>query len=313
MRELYPALEPYNTGFLPVSELHTLYYEESGNPAGQPAVFVHGGPGAGTGPDHRRFFDPKHYRIILFDQRGCGRSTPHAELRENTTWDLVADMEKLRETLGLDRWLVFGGSWGSTLALAYAETHPERVTHLVLRGIFLLRPWEIDWLYQQGADALFPDFWEEYLKPIPREERNDLLAAYHKRLTSNDRAIRVEAAKAWSKWEGSTSKLLIDQHMIDQFEDEDFAIAFARIECHYFVNNGFMESGQLLRDAHRIRKIPTVIVHGRYDVVCPMRNAWDLHKVLPDAKLVISPTSGHSALEKENASALLDATDAFRI
>lgn len=313
MRELYPPLEPYNTGTLKVSELHTLYFEECGNPTGQPAVFIHGGPGGGVQPDLRRFFDPKHYRIILFDQRGCGRSTPHAELRENTTWDLVADMEKLREQLGIDRWLVFGGSWGSTLSLAYAETHPERVTHLILRGIFLLRSWEIDWLYQQGADVLFPDYWEEYIKPIPREERHDLLAAYHTRLTSPDKAIQVEAAQAWSKWEASTSRLHIDQNMIDKFGDEEFAIAFARIECHYFVNNGFMESNQLLRDAHRLRAIPTVIVHGRYDVVCPMRNAWELKRELPDAKLVISPTSGHSALEPENASALVEATDAFRV
>ncbi len=313
MRELYPPLEPYNTGTLQVSELHTLYFEECGNPSGQPAVFVHGGPGGGVQPDLRRFFDPQHYRIILFDQRGCGRSTPHAELRENTTWDLVADMEKLREQLGIDRWLVFGGSWGSTLSLAYAETHPERVTHLILRGIFLLRSWEIDWLYQQGADVLFPDYWEEYIKPIPREERHDLLAAYHTRLTSPDKAVQVEAAQAWSKWEASTSRLHIDQSMIDKFGDEEFAIAFARIECHYFVNNGFMESNQLLRDAHRLRAIPTVIVHGRYDVVCPMRNAWELKRELPDAKLVISPTSGHSALEPENASALIEATDAFRV
>lgn len=313
MRELYPPLEPYNTGTLKVSELHTLYFEECGNPSGQPAIFVHGGPGGGVQPDLRRFFDPAHYRIILFDQRGCGRSTPHAELRENTTWDLVADMEKLREQLGIDRWLVFGGSWGSTLSLAYAETHPERVTHLILRGIFLLRSWEIDWLYQQGADVLFPDYWEEYIKPIPREERHDLLAAYHTRLTSPDKAVQVEAAQAWSKWEASTSRLHIDQSMIDKFGDEEFAIAFARIECHYFVNNGFMESNQLLRDAHRLRAIPTVIVHGRYDVVCPMRNAWELKRELPDAKLVISPTSGHSALEPENASALIEATDAFRV
>jgi proline iminopeptidase len=312
MRELYPPIEPFNTGFLKVSDLHTIYYEECGNPKGQPAVFVHGGPGSGVQPEHRRYFDPKHYRIVLFDQRGCGKSTPHAELEENDTWALVEDMESLRQHLGIDKWLVFGGSWGSTLGLAYSETHPERTTHLVLRGIFLLRPWEIDWLYQQGADALFPDYWEKYLEPIPKADRGDLLNAYYRKLTDPDKRVQVEAAKAWSQWEASTSKLIIDQKLIDDFGDEHHAIAFARIECHYFVNNGFMEPNQLLRDAANIENIPTVIVHGRYDVVCPLRNAWELKKVLPKAKLVISPTSGHSAFEEENASALIEATDSFR-
>ena len=312
MREFYPEIEPYNHGQLQVSKLHSIYFEESGNPNGQPAVFVHGGPGGGTSPDHRRYFDPAHYRIILFDQRGCGKSTPHASLEENTTWDLVADMEKIREHLGIEKWLVFGGSWGSTLSLAYAETHPERVTHLVLRGIFLVRKWEIDWLYQRGADAIFPDLWEDYLKPIPPSERGDILSAYHRQLTSADRAVQFAAARAWSTWEGSTSKLLVDPEMVDHYSDEDFAIAFARIECHYFINKGFMVEGQLLRDIENIRHIPSVIVQGRYDVVCPMRSAWDLHRAFPEAKLIITPTSGHSAFEIENRSALIEATDGFR-
>jgi proline iminopeptidase len=312
MREFYPTIEPYNQGQLKVSNIHSMYYEESGNPKGRAAVFVHGGPGGGTQPDHRRYFDPKHYRIILFDQRGCGKSTPNASLEENTTWDLVRDMELLREHLNIEKWLVFGGSWGSTLSLAYAETHPERVTHLVLRGIFLMRKWEIDWLYHKCADAIFPDKWEDYIKPIPEAERGDFVTAYHNRLTSTDRKVQLEAAHAWSTWEGSTSKLLVDPSMVDHYSADDFAIAFARIECHYFFNKGFMEDGQLLRDVGRIRHIPTIIVQGRYDVVCPIRSAWDLHRAFPEAQLVITPTSGHSAFEVENRSALLDATDAFR-
>ncbi len=312
MREFYPQIESYNQGHLKVSNIHSMYYEESGNPKGFPAVFVHGGPGGGTQPEHRRYFDPKYYRIILFDQRGCGKSTPNASLEDNTTWDLVRDMELLREHLNIEKWLVFGGSWGSTLSLAYAETHPERVTHLVLRGIFLVRQWEIDWLYQKGADAIFPDKWEDYVKPIPEAERGDFVTAYHKRLTSSDRKVQLEAARAWSGWEGSTSKLLVDPDMIAHYSDDDFAIAFARIECHYFFNKGFMEDGQLLRDVGRIRHIPTTIVQGRYDVVCPIRSAWDLHRAFPEAKLVISPTSGHSAFEVENRSALIEATDACR-
>src|SRR6204780_3652423 len=237
---LYPPIEPYNTGRLPVSPVHELYYEESGNPAGKPVVFLHGGPGGGSDPKQRRFFHPERYRIVNFDQRGCGKSTPYASLEANTTWDLVADIEKIREHLGIAQWQVFGGSWGSTLALAYSETHPERVTRLVLRGIFLVRKWEIDWLYQKGADAIFPDRWEDYIKPIPEAERGDLLTAYHKRLTSSDRNIQLEAALAWSTWEGSTSKLLVDPTMVQHYSDGDFAIAFARIECHYFFNKGFM-------------------------------------------------------------------------
>jgi proline iminopeptidase len=313
MRELYPTIEPYNSGHFAVSDLHSIYYEESGNPNGQPAVFVHGGPGGGTLPDHRRFFDPSHYRIILFNQRGCGKSTPHASLEENTTWDLVSDMEKIRQHLNIEQWLVFGGSWGSTLSLAYSETHPERVSHLVLRGIFLLRKWEIDWFYQSGADALFPDFWEDYLKPIPIEERHDMISAYYRRLTSTDKTVQLEAAQAWSIWEGSTSKLRIDPDLEEKFGEAEFAVAFARIECHYFVNHGFMEDGQLLRDVGRIRHIPTTIVQGRYDIVCPIRSAWDLHRAFPEAKLLISPTSGHAAMEPENQSSLVQAADDYRV
>lgn len=312
-KSLFPPIEPFNSGSLQVSELHSVYYEESGNPQGQPIVFVHGGPGGGTQLSFRQFFDSSHYRIILFDQRGCGKSLPFAELRENTTWDLVADMEKIRKHLGIAKWSVFGGSWGSTLALAYAETHPERVTHLILRGIFLLRKYEIDWFYQYGASNIFPDFWEEYLRPIPMAERGDLVAAYYKRLTSDNEAERLACAKAWSIWEASTSYLRVSENLISVFEDPQKALPFARIECHYFVNHGFMDEGQLLRDAHKIRHIPTVIVHGRYDVVCPIRNAWELKKELPDAELLISAASGHSQMEHENTASLIYATEKFKI
>ena len=309
---LYPPIEPFNTGMLKVSDLHELYYEESGNPAGKPVIFLHGGPGGGSDPKQRRFFHPGKYRIINFDQRGCGKSTPYACLEDNTTWDLVADTEKLRLHLGIPKWQVFGGSWGSTLALAYAETHPEVVTELVLRGIFLLRKQEIDWFYQRGASILYPDAWEGYLAPIPEAERGDLLTAYHQRLTSPDAAVRVQAAKAWSGWEGSTSKLLPDADFVGHFEEDEFALAFARIECHYFVNKGWFDAeDQLLRDAHRIRHIPGVIVQGRYDVVCPMESAWALHRAWPEADFIITPDSGHSAFEPPNARALVAATDKF--
>lgn len=310
---LYPAIEPYRVGRLRVSALHELYYEECGNPEGKPVVFLHGGPGGGSDAKQRRFFDPKAYRIVLFDQRGCGKSTPHACLEENTTWDLVADIERLREHLGLARWQVFGGSWGSTLALAYAQTHPERVTELVLRGIFLLRKQEIDWFYQRGTSAIFADYWEAYLAPIPEDERGDLLRAYHKRLTSEDPAVRLEAARAWAVWEGSTSRLLPDPELIQRFSGDKFAEAFARIECHYFVNRGFFRSdAQLLEDARRIEHIPTVIVQGRYDVVCPMESAWALHKALPNAEFVLVPDAGHSMYEPGITRALVAATDQFR-
>jgi proline iminopeptidase len=311
-RGFYPAIEPFNQGMLSVSPIHTIYYEESGNPKGKPVVFVHGGPGGGSDPKHRRFFDPKRYRIVLFDQRGCGRSTPHANLEDNTTWSLVADMEKLREKLAIDKWQVFGGSWGSTLALAYAETHPERVTELVLRGIFLLRRWELDWFYQGGTSRMFPDAWAKYLEPIPEAERGDLMAAYHKRLTSPDPAVALAAARAWSIWEGSTSCLLPDIELVNKMGGDLFALAFARIECHYFVNKGFMKrEDQLLRNVRRIRHIPGVIVQGRYDVVCPMRTAWDLHVAWPEAEFEVIADAGHSALEPGTTDALVRATDRY--
>ncbi|UQA62681.1 prolyl aminopeptidase [Polyangium aurulentum] len=312
-RTLYPEVEAHRTGRLRVSDVHELYFEESGNPKGKPVVFVHGGPGGGTDPKQRRFFDPAHYRIVLFDQRGCGKSTPHASLEDNTTWHLVADMETLREHLGIDRWQVFGGSWGSTLALAYAEKHPDRVTELVLRGIFLLRKWEIDWFYQEGTSAIFPDAWEQYLAAIPPEEHGDLLSAYHRRLTSPDVAVQTAAAKAWSIWEGSTSFLLQNPDYIDRCGGEKFSLAFARIECHYFVNKGFFEhDDQLLRDVGKIRHIPTVIVQGRYDVVCPMKSAWDLHRAFPEADFRVAPDAGHSAFEPGILHELISATDRLR-
>jgi proline iminopeptidase len=313
LRTLYPEIEPYDTGMLKVSDLHTLYYEQSGNPNGKPVVFLHGGPGGGTNPKCRRFFDPAVYRIVLFDQRGCGKSTPHAELHENTTWNLVNDIERIRGHLGIDRWQVFGGSWGSTLALAYAQTHPERVTELVLRGIFMLRRWELEWFYQKGCDALYPDAWETYLKAIPEVEHGDLMSAYYRRLTSSDPIERVEAARAWSVWEGATSYLWQDEGHIQSSGEDEFALAFARIECHYFVHGGFFEhDDQLLRNVERIRKIPAVIVQGRYDVVCPMRSAWDLHRAWPEADLRIVQDAGHSAFEPGNISELINATDRFR-
>lgn len=311
-RALYPPIEPYETGMLPVSDLHTLYYEVSGNPEGRPVVFLHGGPGGGTSPDHRRYFDPERYRIVLFDQRGAGKSTPYACLEENTTWDLVADIERLRRHLGVEKWVVFGGSWGSTLALAYAETHPDHVRALVLRGIFLCRKKEIDWFYQEGANAIFPDAWEPYWNLIPAEERHDMVAAYYRRLTSDDEATRLAAARAWSIWEGSTSKLLPDPDLIKDFDDR--ALAIARIECHYFINRIFMESEHhLLEHVHRIRHIPTVIVQGRYDVVCPVMTAWALHKAFPEADFQIIPDAGHSASEPGTTAALVAATDRFAL
>jgi len=309
---MYPALEPNRSGRLVVPGGHDLYWEESGNPEGKPVVFLHGGPGGGTDPRQRRFFHPGRYRIVLFDQRGCGRSLPHASLEANTTWDLVADIERLREHLGIERWQVFGGSWGSTLALAYAQRHPDRVTELVLRGIFLLRRREIDWFYQHGASVVFPDLWEPYRDHIPEAERGDLLGAYHRRLTGSDAATRLEAARRWSVWEGSTSKLLPDAAMAAHYDEDAVALAMARIECHYFVNHGFLEEDdQLLRDVGRIRHIPATIVQGRYDVVCPLDSAWALHRAWPEADFVISPDSGHSAYEAGNSRALVAATDRY--
>jgi proline iminopeptidase len=311
-RTLYPEIEPYDSGFLQVSPLHRVYFEECGNPKGKPVVFVHGGPGAGCNAKSRRFFDPARYRIVLFDQRGCGRSTPHAELTDNTTWHLVADMELLREHLKLPRWQVFGGSWGSTLALAYAQAHPDRVSELVLRGIFMLRRWELEWFYQKGCDAIFPDAWEDYLAAIPAVERGDLMGAYYRRLTSADAGVRMAAAKAWSMWEGGTSFLQPSADYIASTGSDEFALAFARIECHYFVHGGFFDADdQLLRDAHRLKRIPAVIVQGRYDVVCPIRSAWDLHRAWPEADLRIVGDAGHSALEPGITHELVSATDRF--
>jgi proline iminopeptidase len=309
---LYPPIEPYHTDRLRVSSVHELYFEQSGKPDGKPVVFLHGGPGGGSEPKQRRFFRPEKYRVVCFDQRGCGKSTPYASLDDNTTWDLVADIEKLRTQLGIERWQVFGGSWGSTLALAYAERHPERVTELILRGIFLLRRKEIEWFYQRGASILYPDAWEPYLAHIPETERGDLLTAYHRRLTSEDAHVRLSAAKIWSGWEGATSKLLPDVAFTSHYEEDDFALAFARIEAHYFINRGFLESDdQLLRDAVRIRALPGVIVQGRYDVVCPIESAWALHRAWPEADLVITPDSGHSAFDPPNTRALVAAADKF--
>jgi proline iminopeptidase len=313
-RGLYAPIEPFRTGFLRVSDVHEIYFEESGNPDGKPAVFLHGGPGGGTDPKMRTFFNPQVYRIVLFDQRGCGKSRPHANLVDNTTWHLVADMERLREHLGITRWQVFGGSWGSTLALAYAQTHPDRVTELVLRGIFLLRKWEIDWFYQRpdGAGALYPDLWEQYVATIPAAERSDMVRAYYRRLTSDDQQVMRQAAKTWSIWEGATSFLRLNPDYVARFQEDDYAAAFARIECHYFINNGFFATNnQLLENVGHIRKIPTVIVQGRYDVVCPMKSAWDLHCAWPEADLRIVPDAGHSAFEPGNIHELITATDRF--
>nr|BDT27228.1 prolyl aminopeptidase [Bacteriovorax sp. HI3] len=310
MKEMYPEIEPYNTGFLKVSDLHTLYFEEAGNPNGKPVVFLHGGPGGGLIANYRRYFDPKKWRIVLFDQRGCGKSTPFAELKDNTTWDLVADIEKLRTHLNISKWAVFGGSWGSTLALSYSITHPEKCSELFLRGIFLLRKKEIDWFYQEGCSKIFPDLWEEYVKPIPENERHDFVTAYYKRLTSPDAAVRKAAAHAWSVWEGSTSKLMYDAEAASRFGDDEFADAFARIECHYFTNKGFFtEDNFLLNNVDKIRKIKTVIVQGRYDVVCPTDSAWALHRAFPEAELHIIGDAGHSLSEKGITSKLIEYTD----
>jgi proline iminopeptidase len=309
--DLYPHIEPYATRAIPVDPPHSLYVEECGNPRGLPAVFLHGGPGAGCEPAHRRFFDPERYRIVLFDQRGSGRSAPHASLDDNTTWHLVADMERIRRELGIERWLVFGGSWGSTLALAYAQTHPERVSALVVRGIFLCRDQEIRWFYQEGASWVFPDWWQDFLAPIPEEERGDLLGAYHRRLTGRDEVARMAAAKAWSIWEGRTATLLPNADVRSYFADPHVALSLARIECHYFVHHAFLEPDQLIRDAGLVASIPGVIVQGRYDLICPMRSAWELHRAWPTADLEVVADAGHSAFEPGIRRALVEATDRF--
>jgi proline iminopeptidase len=311
-RRLYPAIEPFASGRLQVSGPHELYYEESGCPDGRPVVFLHGGPGGGADPKVRRFFDPDRYRIVVFDQRGCGRSTPHACLEANTTWDLCDDIERLRTHLGIDRWLVFGGSWGSTLALAYAQTATSSVTGLILRGIFLARQREFDWFYRHGASELFPDEWERFLAAIPPAGRDDPLRAYHRLLNSDDQETAIAAARSWSVWEASLSMLFKDESYVAHFEDPAAALALARLECHYFVNRAFMESeDQLLQGVARIRHLPGVIVQGRYDVVCPVRTAWDLHRAWPEAELRIVPDAGHSAFEPGIVDELVRATDRF--
>ncbi|MCM2332004.1 proline iminopeptidase [Geopseudomonas sagittaria] len=308
MHTLYPEIKPYARHQLAVDHPHELYIDESGTPDGLPVLFVHGGPGAGCDAASRRWFDPTLYRIVTFDQRGCGRSTPHASLDRNTTWDLVADMERIREHLGIDKWVLFGGSWGSTLSLAYAQTHPERVHALILRGIFLCRPQEIRWFYQEGASRLFPDYWEDYLAPIPHEERHDLVDAFYRRLAGPDQIAQMHAAKAWSIWEGRTATLRPNGQVIERFSEPQRALSIARIECHYFINNAFLEEDQLLRDMHKIAHIPGVIVHGRYDVVCPLDNAWALNQAWPNSELAIIRDAGHAAGEPGITDALVRAT-----
>jgi proline iminopeptidase len=308
---LYPPAEPFKTGVLDTGDGHLLYWELCGNPQGKPAVFLHGGPGAGCSADHRRLFNPERYCVLLFDQRGCGRSRPLASLDNNTTWHLVADMERLRKMLGVEQWLVFGGSWGSTLALAYAQTHADRVSQLVVRGIFTLRESEVHWYYQEGASWLFPDLWEGFIAPIPVEERDDLVAAHHKRLTGSDPVAQLASARAWSLWEGETIRLLPDPANTDKYSDDAFSLAFARIENHYFVNKGWMDEGQLIRDAHKLAHIPGVIIQGRYDVCTPARTAWDLHRAWPQAEFHIVPDAGHAFNEPGILAKLMEATDRF--
>ena len=311
MPELYPDIDPFCTHRLAVEPPHELYLEECGSADGIPVLFLHGGPGSGCESYHRRFFDPARYRIVLFDQRGCGRSTPHAELQGNTTGALVADIEAIREHLGIGRWLVFGGSWGSTLALAYGQAHPQRVTGLILRGIFLCREREIHWFYQEGAGRIFPDYWQDFLAPIPEAERGDLVAAYHRRLTGDNELARLAAAKAWSIWEGRSASLLPNESIVSHLGSPHTALSMARIECHYFVNRAFLEPDQLLREMPRIAHIPGLIVHGRYDLICPLESAWELHRAWPGSELRIVPDAGHAASEPGIRAALVAATDRF--
>ncbi len=309
---LYPNVPILKSGHLQVSNIHRVYWETSGNPKGKPVVFVHGGPGGGTSAETRRFFNPEKYFIIQFDQRGCGQSTPHACIDDNTTWDLINDMETIRAHIGIEKWQVFGGSWGSTLALAYAEKHPDRVSELMLRGIFLLRKHELSWFYQEGASRIFPDAWQPYLEHIPEDERHDMMAAYQKRLLSEDESVRLAAAQRWSVWEGSTCHLYPDLKHIEETADAVFALAFARIENHYFMNHGFFShENQILDDIKKIRHIPTVIIQGRYDVVCPMQTAYDLKRAFPEAELIVVPDAGHSAFEPSISRELVKATDRF--
>lgn len=308
---LYPEIEPYASGHLDVGDGHSVYWERVGTPGAKPAVFLHGGPGSYATATHRRLFDPARYDVLLFHQRGCGLSTPHAELEANTTWHLVADIERLREMAGVESWLVFGGSWGSTLALAYAQTHPERVSALILRGIYTLTRAELEWYYQWGVSQMFPDKWERFVAPIPEAERGDLMAAYRKRLVGDDPVAQIEAAKAWSLWEGETITLLPDPESSAKHDEDRFALAFARIENHYFVHAGWLDEGQLLRDAHRIADIPGVIIHGRYDMPCPARYAWALHKAWPKAEFHLVEGAGHAFSDPGILERLITATDAF--
>lgn len=311
-RTLYPAIEPYRQGMLDVGDGHRIYFEESGRPDGLPVLFLHGGPGGGTAPAQRRFFDPARYRIILFDQRGCGRSKPHAGLEANTTMHLIRDIERLREHLCVTRWLLFGGSWGSTLALLYAEAHPEQVLGLILRGIFLMTQRELDWFYKDGTNAIFPEAFEEFIGYLPKAERDDPIAAYYRRLTGADRTTMLEAARIWSRWETRTVTLVPDPVQILREERDDFALAFARIEAHYFQHKGFLrEDGQILADCHRIRHLPVVIVQGRYDAICPPRSAFALKAALPEADLRIAAIAGHSAFEPEIVHELVTTMDRF--
>jgi proline iminopeptidase len=308
MHRLYPPIKANRSFWLTVDPPHEIHVEEAGNPRGLPVLFVHGGPGAGCEDKHRSYFDPNLYRIVLFDQRGAGKSRPHAALEHNTTQALVADMERIRIELGIDRWLLFGGSWGSTLALVYAETHPQRVLGLILRGIFLCRPQEIHWFYQEGASRIFPDYWRDFLEPIPEAEWHDLLHAHYRRLTGGDEVARMRSAEAWSIWEGRTATLTPKQEVVDFFSDPHVALSLARIEAHYFVNHIFLKPNQILHDARRLHTIPGIIVHGRYDIVCPFENAWDLHQAWPEARLEIVPDAGHSASEPGIVNALIQAT-----
>ena len=310
--ELFPNIEPFNTFYLPVSDLHTIYVEESGNKNGKPVIFLHGGPGGGVDPKYRRYFNPDKWRIIMFDQRGCGKSTPFAELKENTTWDLVDDIEKIRNHLSIDRWVIYGGSWGSTLSLAYSQTYPDSCKALILRGIFLVRKKEIHWFYQEGASKIFPDDWQSFIAPIPIEKRDNLLEAYYNLLIGKDSSKKIEAAKAWSTWEGSTVRLIQDKDFIGDFSDEKFAEAFARIESHYFMNNAWFDSdNHLIENVDKIRHIPAVIVHGRYDVICPVENAWELHQAWPESELHIIPDAGHSIFEEGIKDKILEYTEKF--
>lgn len=311
LRSVYPEIEPFETGMLDVGDGHQIYWERFGTKGAKPAVFLHGGPGGATGPGNRRLFDPDLYDVLMFDQRGCGKSTPHASIEANTTWHLVADIERLRELMGVETWLVFGGSWGSTLALAYAETHPERVSELVLRGIYTLTKAELDWYYQFGVSEMFPDKWEHFCAPIPDNERHEMMAAYRRRLTGTDREEQLRCAVAWSSWEGETITLLPNPDYTGRFYEPDFALAFARIENHFFVHAGWLEEGQLLRDAYKLKDIPGVIIHGRYDMPCPAKYAWALHKAWPKADFHLIEGAGHAYLEPGILDQLIRATDRF--